>query len=205
MRHAPPCRRTRCAGRRRTPTTRRPQAKNTMPSCGLSQRSQPASKAPAASSEPSFRSKKTFCAPTCPLPSSPNAFAKGLPPCKPVSVPVRRRAAIIHLGRPLPDASCDLPGTPIAAGRRIAPYLVLLRVGFALPPRFARGAVRSYRTISPLPRRKDRGGIFSAALSVDAPSQERPPARLTGTLPCGDRTFLPAPKARRLPGRQALA
>jgi hypothetical protein len=31
------------------------------------------------------------------------------------------------------------------------PYLVLLRMGFALPPVFA-GAVRSYRTISPLPR-----------------------------------------------------
>ncbi len=31
------------------------------------------------------------------------------------------------------------------------PYLVLLRMGFTLPPVFA-GAVRSYRTISPLPR-----------------------------------------------------
>ena len=30
------------------------------------------------------------------------------------------------------------------------PYLVLLRVGFTLPPALA-GAVRSYRTISPLP------------------------------------------------------
>src|SRR5258705_7498043 len=30
-------------------------------------------------------------------------------------------------------------------------YLVLLQVGFALPPCVATGAVRSYRTLSPLP------------------------------------------------------
>src|ERR1700722_20767029 len=33
----------------------------------------------------------------------------------------------------------------------IPPYLVLLRVGFTLPPNVAAGAVRSYRTFSPLP------------------------------------------------------
>ena len=33
----------------------------------------------------------------------------------------------------------------------ILPYLVLLQVGFTLPPALA-GAVRSYRTISPLPK-----------------------------------------------------
>jgi len=36
--------------------------------------------------------------------------------------------------------------------RHTIPYLVLLRVGFALPRRVATRAVRSYRTISPLPR-----------------------------------------------------
>ena len=41
-------------------------------------------------------------------------------------------------------------------------------MGFTLPPAFT-GAVRSYRTISPLPR--ERGGIFSVALSVGS----RPP------------------------------
>ena len=47
------------------------------------------------------------------------------------------------------------------------PYLVLLQVGFTLPPTVATGAVRSYRTISPLPTRSDFiGGIFSVALSV---------------------------------------
>jgi hypothetical protein len=34
---------------------------------------------------------------------------------------------------------------------RALPYLVLLQVGFAMPPNVATGAVRSYRTVSPLP------------------------------------------------------
>jgi hypothetical protein len=40
----------------------------------------------------------------------------------------------------------------LGSARRFPPYLVLLRVGFTLPPRFTAGAVRSYRTFSPLPR-----------------------------------------------------
>ena len=59
------------------------------------------------------------------------------------------------------------------------PYLVLLRVGFTLPQTVTRCAVRSYRTISPLPympwgqifssdpiHHMILGGLFSAALSV---------------------------------------
>ena len=42
---------------------------------------------------------------------------------------------------------------------RALPYLVLLQVGFAVPPSVATGAVRSYRTVSPLP---------SAALAATA-------------------------------------
>ena len=34
---------------------------------------------------------------------------------------------------------------------RALPYLVLLQVGFAVPPNVTTGAVRSYRTLSPLP------------------------------------------------------
>ena len=34
------------------------------------------------------------------------------------------------------------------------PYLALLQVGFAMPPNVATGAVRSYRTVSPLPARR---------------------------------------------------
>ena len=44
-------------------------------------------------------------------------------------------------------------------------YLVLLRVGFTLPFSVARNAVRSYRTLSPLPQ-KNCGGLLSAALAV---------------------------------------
>ena len=42
---------------------------------------------------------------------------------------------IIHLGRPSPDASCDLPGGTCGpqAARGMPPYLVLLQRGFAVP------------------------------------------------------------------------
>jgi len=45
----------------------------------------------------------------------------------------------IHLGRPLPDASRDLPGRrrgnpPAGTSPARRPYLVLLPVGFTLPP-----------------------------------------------------------------------
>ena len=55
------------------------------------------------------------------------------------------------------------------------PYLVLLRVGFTMPPCVATDAVRSYRTLSPLPSASVAthrlGGLLSAALSVGS----RPP------------------------------
>ena len=56
---------------------------------------------------------------------------------------------------------------------RALPYLVLLQVGFAVPPSVATGAVRSYRTVSPLPAglTTDIGGLLSVALSVGS----RPP------------------------------
>jgi hypothetical protein len=54
------------------------------------------------------------------------------------------------------------------------PYLVLLRVGFAVPFSVATDAVRSYRTVSPLPAHFTfncdaclSGGLFSVALSVN--------------------------------------
>ena len=103
-----------------------------------------------------------------------------LPDCKPVSVPAR--ATVIPLGLPLLTGSSDLPGSQ--AGRAAPSPL------FGLAPRgvypaggIAPAAVRSYRTISPLPlmvgqafrpARRGRlkpattiqGGIFSVALSV---------------------------------------
>src|SRR5262245_37699634 len=63
--------------------------------------------------------------------------------------------ATIHLERASPRASSDLPGSlcgpqlPAKAGA--LPYLVLLQAGFAVPSNVATDAVRSYRTVSPLP------------------------------------------------------
>jgi len=81
----------------------------------------------------------------------------GLPDYKPVSVPLR--AAVIPLGRPLLAGSSDLPGSQ--AGRAAPPPL------FGLAPRgvypasgITSAAVRSYRTISPLPHLAARRYIF---------------------------------------------
>jgi hypothetical protein len=67
--------------------------------------------------------------------------------------------AIIHLGYASPHTSSDLPGSlygPYVRSKsedfgRVLPYLVLLQAGFAVPPSVTTGAVRSYRTLSPLP------------------------------------------------------
>ena len=118
----------------------------------------------------------------------------GLPDFKPVSVPLR--AAVIPLGRPLLNGSSDLPGS--LAGRAVPPPLFGLAPRGVFPAsRITPAAVRSYRTISPLPdiaaRRYIFCGTFRRAL--------RPARPLAGTLPCGDRTFLPRFR-RRLPIRQ---
>jgi hypothetical protein len=72
---------------------------------------------------------------------------------------------------------------------RSLPYLVLLPMGFAVPPNVATGAVRSYRTISPLPAPLARhlGGIFL----LHCPWAHAPQV-LPGIAPCGARTFLHA-------------
>ena len=44
---------------------------------------------------------------------------------------------------------------------RLLPYLVLLQAGFAVPPSVATGAVRSYRTLSPLPPPLQGGWRFT--------------------------------------------
>jgi hypothetical protein len=76
----------------------------------------------------------------------------------------------------------------------LLPYLVLLQVGFTMPRSVATRAVRSYRTISPLPRK--RGGIFSVALSVGSrpPGVTWHPARRSPDFP-------PDARIERLPGR----
>ena len=66
-------------------------------------------------------------------------------------------------------------------GESLLPYLVLLRRGFAMPSLLTQDAVRSYRTISPLPE----GGIFL----LHFPSRRRA-WTLSSLLPVGVRTFL---------------
>ena len=107
--------------------------------------------------------------------------------------------AAIPLGPPSLAGSSNLPGSCNGAGHAILPYLVLLHVGFSLPARVTAAAVRSYRTISPLPdgREPARRYIFCGTDPWNA-VLTAPPRPLAGTLPYGDRTFLGAsPRASR--------
>jgi hypothetical protein len=74
-------------------------------------------------------------------------------------------------------------------GSPLVPYLVLLRVGFTLPPQLLETRCALTTPFHPY-RAQRHGGIFSVALSVNRPLRT-PPRPLAGTLPCGDRTFLP--------------
>src|SRR4249920_3370636 len=71
---------------------------------------------------------------------------------RPVSRVLSR--TVIPLESPSPATSSGLPestgGHPLPLAWRLS-YLALLQVGFAMPPNVATGAVRSYRTVSPLP------------------------------------------------------
>jgi len=108
---------------------------------------------------------------------------------RPDSVP--RGAASIHLGRVSPRGSCSLPGnlTRQSGMRGQAPSIPL----FGLAPHgvyhalsVSEEAVRSYRTLSPLPPFRLGGGLLSAALSLALP---RP--GVTRRASCrGVRTFL---------------
>ena len=115
----------------------------------------------------------------------------------------------IPLGRPRPGASRDLPGRrcgthPIPARAGTAPPLSGLAPGgvYRAAPVAGR-AVRSYRTLSPLPSaarieiRTGIGGLLSVALSLGSPPAGRYPA------PCfhGARTFLPPPGGEEQPSR----
>src|SRR6266581_9461525 len=86
-----------------------------------------------------------------------------------------RGAAVIHLGLPLPTASCGLPASigraALDRSRRepLAPLLTLLRVGFTEPPQSPAALVVSYTTVSPLPPDQAGGGLFSVALSRGSP------------------------------------
>ena len=79
---------------------------------------------------------------------------------------------VIHLGRPLLNASCDTPGrrrenSPVAHSNW--PSLLGLALGGVYHAALVTdSAVRSYRTLSPLPTVK-AGGFLSVALSLGSP------------------------------------
>jgi hypothetical protein len=91
---------------------------------------------------------------------------------------------VIRLRCASPHTCSDLPGDN--AGHATSPYLALLRVGFTVPRRVATRAVRSYRTISPLPAPCGTSAVY---FLWHFPWAHTPQA-LPGTLPYGARTFL---------------
>src|SRR5712691_10725589 len=113
--------------------------------------------------------------------------------CKPNSVLALRlrsgRVRTIHLPLALPRWSSNLPGSfRWKRAVPLLPYLVLLRRGFAMPSPLTRDAVRSYRTVSPLPPRPcDRGSAVCFLLHFPSRCRAWPLASL---LPVGVRTFL---------------
>src|SRR5207249_884162 len=84
------------------------------------------------------------------------------------------------------------------------PYLALLQVGFTVPSRVATDAVRSYRTVSPLPVPR---GTWAVCSLLHFPWAHAPQA-LPGTRSAGARTFLRSRhrwRRQRLPGRLSRA
>src|ERR1700746_2674540 len=93
-----------------------------------------------------------------------------------------RGAAVIHLGLPLPTASCGLPASIGRAAldrshrEPLAPLLTLLRVGFTEPPQSPAALVVSYTTVSPLPRLTPGRSDFCGTVPRVAPGRRyRPP------------------------------
>jgi hypothetical protein len=103
--------------------------------------------------------------------------------CKPGSVLGRSREMAIPLGCPSPDTSRDLPEQPArkracSTAETALPSLLLGLApgGVCRAARVAAAAVRSYRTLSPLPAdahktltRIPAGGLLSVALSLGSP------------------------------------
>jgi len=118
--------------------------------------------------------------------------------CKPGSVPVHLaaiQAMTIHLGCLLPDTSCDTPGRRPenrSDWQASPPSLFGLAPGGvyrAVP--VTGNAVRSYRTLSPLPTSQDRRFAFCGTFPGVAPAGRYPAPFFRGA-----RTFLPHNKAR---------
>ena len=89
--------------------------------------------------------------------------------CKPNSVTALLPSTVIPLGRSSLNGSSDLPGS-ITERAAPPPLFGLAPHGVCPASDITAAAVRSYRTISPLPVYgfPQTGGIFSVALSVES-------------------------------------
>ncbi len=121
--------------------------------------------------------------------------------CKPGSVPRAhdtRGWMAIHLGRPSPDASSDLPGrrrgNPPCRRSGVPSLLGLAPGGVYRAVPVAGNAVRSYHTLSPLPSFAEGFGgrfAFCGTFPGVAPAGGYPAPHFRGA-----RTFLPPPKRK---------
>ena len=124
--------------------------------------------------------------------------------CKPGSVPAPKarpvgRWTVIHLGRPSPDASRDLPGRSAQKHAchgepwRAAPIRSCSRWGLPCHRRYRRrGALLPHPfTLTRLPRPKswETGGLLSVALSLGSP----PPGVTRPRIPAEPGLSSPAP------------
>jgi hypothetical protein len=116
---------------------------------------------------------------------------------RPVSRVLSR--TIIPLESPSPATSSGLPESTRGHALPLAwqlSYLALLQVGFAVPLNVATSAVRSYRTVSPLPAPllKLRRFVFCCTFR-----RLTPPRRYLAPRPQGARTFLPISREMQRP------
>ena len=109
----------------------------------------------------------------------------------------------IHLGRTSPRASSDLPGGPADHRSRHAPhapYLVLLRVGFALPPLLPAARCALTAPFHPCRRRAAPLGryVFCGTFRGLAPPRRYlapcPEEPGLSSTPCGAATIRPTPR-----------
>ncbi len=93
------------------------------------------------------------------------------------------------------------PGEAYSARPRLPPYLVLLRVGFALPAALLRRRCALTAPFHPYPGIAARAVYFLWHFPSNGPAQASldgaPSRTLSGTLLCGVRTFLPCHLTRR--------
>ena len=101
-------------------------------------------------------------------------------------------AAVIHLGRASPRASCGLPWSSGGQPSN-APLRGLAPDGVCHATRVTARAVGSYSAVSPLPGAASRPRRFAFLWHFP---RGHPHRALPGILPYGARTFLPAPKRR---------